>query len=97
MTKTLEATYDGEVLRPDEPLELDANTRVKITIETQENRPGNGMSFLDTARSLNLEGPPIGLPVLGKNSINSAPSCWFLSILDFPHPLVTGRFGIIRT
>lgn len=58
MTKTLEATYDGEVFRPDEPLELDANTRVKITIETQENRPGNGMSFLDTARSLNLEGPP---------------------------------------
>lgn len=58
MTKTLEATYDGEVLRPDQPLELEPNTRVHITIETQDNHLRNGMSFLDTARSLNLEGPP---------------------------------------
>jgi predicted DNA-binding antitoxin AbrB/MazE fold protein len=57
MTKTLEATYDGEVLRPDEPLELEPNTRVQITIETQQNRSGNSASFLNTARSLNLEGP----------------------------------------
>jgi predicted DNA-binding antitoxin AbrB/MazE fold protein len=58
MTKTLEATYDGEVLRPDEPLELEPNTRVQITIETQQDRSSNGTSFLKTARSLNLEGPP---------------------------------------
>jgi predicted DNA-binding antitoxin AbrB/MazE fold protein len=58
MTKTLEAIYDGEVLRPDEPLELEPNTRVQITVETVEKRAGNGRSFLDTARSLNLEGPP---------------------------------------
>ena len=57
MTKTLEATYDGEVLRPDEPLELEPNTRVQITLETESGRRPNGMSFLDTARSLNLEGP----------------------------------------
>lgn len=57
MTKTLEATYDGEVLRPDEPLELEPNTRVQITIETQHSRPSNGSSFLKTARSLNLDGP----------------------------------------
>ncbi len=33
MTKTLEATYDGEALRPDEPIELEPNTRVRVTIE----------------------------------------------------------------
>jgi predicted DNA-binding antitoxin AbrB/MazE fold protein len=58
MTKTLEATYDGEVLRPDEPLELEPNTRVQITLEVDEDRSTKGMSFLDTARSLNLDGPP---------------------------------------
>lgn len=34
MTKTVEAVYDGEALRPDEPLDLQPNTRVRITIET---------------------------------------------------------------
>lgn len=34
MSRTIEAVYDGEVLRPEEPLELQANTRVRITIET---------------------------------------------------------------
>lgn len=33
MTKTLEAMFDGEVLRPDEPLEILPNTRVRITLE----------------------------------------------------------------
>ena len=56
MTKTLEAVFDGEVLRPNEPLELQPNTRVRITIETttSEAKP---RSFLRTARALNLEGP----------------------------------------
>jgi hypothetical protein len=63
MTKTLEAIYDGEVLRPDEPLDIEPNTRIQITIETQdaqtkETPSRNGKSFLETARSLNLEGPP---------------------------------------
>lgn len=34
MITTLTATYDGEVLRPDQPIELEPNTRVRITIET---------------------------------------------------------------
>ncbi len=57
MTKTLEAVFDGEVLRPEEPIELEPNTRVRITIETAE-RPSKSNSFLRTARSLNLQGPP---------------------------------------
>jgi hypothetical protein len=58
MTKTLEATFDGEVLRPDEPLALEPNTRVRITIETAERPPARPTSFLRTARSLSLQGPP---------------------------------------
>jgi predicted DNA-binding antitoxin AbrB/MazE fold protein len=57
MTKTLEATYDGEVLRPDEPLELEPQTRVQITIETIPEPKENSRSFLDVAASLNLDGP----------------------------------------
>lgn len=35
MTRTLEATFDGSVLRLDEPLDLEPNTRVRVTIETR--------------------------------------------------------------
>jgi AF2212-like protein len=56
MTKTIEAVFDGETLRPDEPLELAPNTRVRLTIEapTPSKTP---QSFLRTARSLGLTGP----------------------------------------
>jgi len=57
MTKTLEAVYDGEVLRPDEPLELEPNTRVRVTIEAAERPRTKSKSFLQTARSLKLQGP----------------------------------------
>jgi predicted DNA-binding antitoxin AbrB/MazE fold protein len=57
MTKTLEATYDGEVFRPDEPLELEAQTRVQITIESIHDSKASSQSFLDLAASLNLDGP----------------------------------------
>jgi hypothetical protein len=57
VTKTLEATFDGKVLRPDEPLELAPDTRVRITIETTDEPVEQPVSFLDTARTLNLEGP----------------------------------------
>jgi len=58
MNKTVEALYDGSVLRPVEPLTLEPNTRVWIVVEivppTTEDAP---LSFLQTARSLNLDGP----------------------------------------
>lgn len=57
MTKTLEATFDGKVLHPDEPLELAPDTRVRITIETTDEPEQSAVSFLKTARSLNLDGP----------------------------------------
>lgn len=58
MIKTIEAVYDGEVLRPDEPLELQPNTRVRLIITKLTTRPFKPRSFLRTARSLNLQGPP---------------------------------------
>jgi predicted DNA-binding antitoxin AbrB/MazE fold protein len=58
MSKTIEAVYDGEVLRPDEPLELQPNTRVRITIDKLVTETGGPRSFLRAARSLNLQGPP---------------------------------------
>ena len=57
MSQTLEAIFDGEVLRPDKPLELEPNTRVIITIESVPPTSHKPRSFLRTARSLNLEGP----------------------------------------
>jgi len=33
MSQTIEALFDGEILRPDESLNLRPNTRVRITIE----------------------------------------------------------------
>ena len=57
MVQTAEALFDGLVLRPDTPLPLEANTRVRVTIETlpaEERRP---RSFLRTALALKLEGP----------------------------------------
>ena len=58
MLKTIEAVFDGVVLRPAEPLELAPNTVVRITIETTLALPERDTSFLRTARSLNLAGPP---------------------------------------
>jgi hypothetical protein len=57
MTTTVYATFDGEVLRPDEPVRLAANTRVRVTIETDEAAEQPTTSFLRTARSLHLDGP----------------------------------------
>ena len=57
MTTMIEAVFDGQVLRLDEPLALAPNTRVRITIEVVEPPPSPGTSFLRTARSLNLDAP----------------------------------------
>ena len=58
MTTTLTATYDGKVLKLDEPLELEPNTRVRITIESTKSVIKEKNSFFKTALSLNLDGPP---------------------------------------
>ena len=49
--------FDGEVIRPNEPVELEPNTRVRITIEPLVPTDVKPLSFLQTAQSLQLDGP----------------------------------------
>ncbi|MFL6198036.1 MAG: antitoxin family protein [Thermoanaerobaculia bacterium] len=58
MTKTLDALYDGKAFLPEEPLDLQPNTRVRITVETDPAPQAEPYSFLDMAQTLRLEGPP---------------------------------------
>jgi predicted DNA-binding antitoxin AbrB/MazE fold protein len=58
--KIVEAVFDGTVLRLKAPLELKKGTRVRITIEAIEPEsiePTKPRSFLQTAQSLQLQGP----------------------------------------
>ena len=57
MSQTLEATFDGQVILPDEPIALEPNTRVRVVIEAVEPAPAQPTSFLRVARSLKLDGP----------------------------------------
>jgi hypothetical protein len=57
MKRTVTATFDGEVLRTDEPVDLEPNTKVRITIEAIKSPAEKTLSLLNTAASLNLEGP----------------------------------------
>lgn len=56
MSQTIDAIFDGKVFQPAEPVELEPNTRVRVTIEPII-RTENGVSFLRTARALSLAGP----------------------------------------
>lgn len=58
MVQILEAVFDGTVLRPDEPIELEPNTRVRLVLETMPSETPQPTSFLRTARALQLDGPP---------------------------------------
>jgi hypothetical protein len=58
MSQTLDAVFDGNVFRPDEPIQLEPNTRVRLTIEPATTTAQPRESFLRVARSLNLDGPP---------------------------------------
>jgi predicted DNA-binding antitoxin AbrB/MazE fold protein len=57
MSQTVEAIYDGAVLRPDTALELEPNTRVRLTVEVLRPVKPAPSSFLETARGLDLRGP----------------------------------------
>lgn len=58
MSQTMEAVFDGKVFHPSEPIPLEPNTRVRITVEPLASEEARPSSFLETARSLNLQGPP---------------------------------------
>lgn len=63
MIITTDAVFDGDALRLDQPLDLPANTRVRITIESKDNATGAAQkgapySFFDVAMQMKLQGPP---------------------------------------
>ncbi|MBF0211703.1 MAG: antitoxin family protein [Desulfamplus sp.] len=55
MNTAIEAVFDGNVFLPLKPLTLTPNSRVRIVVEIISTPPTT--SFLQTARSLNLDGP----------------------------------------
>lgn len=58
MSSRIQATFDGHVFRPLEPVALPPNTSVSLTVEALTTpKPVKQGSFLDTAASLNLDGP----------------------------------------
>jgi hypothetical protein len=57
MSQTVEAIFDGVVLRPETALTLEPNTRVRLTVEVLEPVQAAPPSFLRTARALDLRGP----------------------------------------
>jgi hypothetical protein len=57
MVRTIDATFDGVAFRPVEPVPLEPNTRVRLTVETPTPSAEPAASFLDTASALKLEGP----------------------------------------
>ena len=59
MTTTINATFDGSVFRPMEPVQLEPNSIVKLTVEQiLPGKTGQPYSSLDYLASLNLDGPP---------------------------------------
>jgi predicted DNA-binding antitoxin AbrB/MazE fold protein len=58
MSTTIEATFDGDVFRPNRPVPLSPNTQVRLTVESMPATTNPPTSFLRTARELGLQGPP---------------------------------------
>jgi predicted DNA-binding antitoxin AbrB/MazE fold protein len=57
MPQIIDATYDGHVFRPNQPINLDANTHVKIIIDEKITTQKEKFSFLKIAESMSFEGP----------------------------------------
>lgn len=57
MSQTLEATFDGQVFRPVETVELQPDTQVELVVTVKVAPQEKPKSFLRTARSLKLKGP----------------------------------------
>jgi len=57
MLNSIDALFDGQVFHPDRPVAIEPNTRVRIIIENISPAEQEPTNFLDTAASLNLDGP----------------------------------------
>ena len=59
MSKQIEAVYENGVLRPDDPLDLKPNTRVRVTIQTPTTLRGSRGAVRELFGSVDL-GYPTG-------------------------------------
>ena len=57
MSQTLDATFDGEVFRPTQAVELQPDTQVQLIVTVKSTTEETPKSFLRVARSLQLTGP----------------------------------------
>lgn len=57
MSQTLEATFDGQVFRPVQAVDLEPDTRVELVVTVKVLPEEKSKSFLRTARALKLKGP----------------------------------------
>jgi len=58
MVTVIEATFDGTVFRPVEPIQLEPNSIVRLTVEKLlPGKTGRPYASLDLLASLKLEGP----------------------------------------
>ena len=57
MSQTVDATFDGEVFRPTEAVELQPDTRVQLIVTVKSSADETPKSFLRVARSLRLSDP----------------------------------------
>lgn len=55
---TRDAVFDGNVLRPEDPIPLGPNVRVRITVEAVRVKDGEPYCSLDAMLAANLDGPP---------------------------------------
>lgn len=57
----IEATWDGSVFGPEEPVAIPPNTRVLLSVEIERPKPESkpeSASFFEVALSLSIDGPP---------------------------------------
>ena len=58
VVQTVEAVYDGKVLRPKTKLEIKPNTSVMVTVKPVKAKRASRKSFLDVVEKLNVDAPP---------------------------------------
>ncbi|MBL8113448.1 MAG: hypothetical protein JNK60_11215 [Acidobacteria bacterium] len=57
MSETVSGTYDGTVIKLDAPMNIDPNTRVRVTVEPVSSVPSRVPGFLETALRNQVVGP----------------------------------------
>ena len=75
MSDTILATFDGKVFHPTQPVSLEPNTSVRLTVEPIAGVPQKPASFLQTAMAQRLEGPPDWATNLDKYLYGEEPKC----------------------